>query len=145
MKSQLLIRVFKKQKFLVEAIDFSEDGYEIKLKVIQNKNEDISNPCELIRRNIEKLDLIKFKGLVMTEYTIENGRCVALLVPKSEEEMSNFIWTYAEKYGNGKKVSNVLSEAFAALENAIERIPENCKAEKEEALRNYDTFSRIIF
>ena len=59
--------------------------------------------------------------------------------------MTDFIWKYVEKYGKMEDcLKDILSDAFSALEKAIDEIPSNY-AGRDVAKVNYDKFSGMIF
>lgn len=146
MKIDYLSQKFQKLGLKIASVMLLEDGYEIRLKVANIDKDDYHDTEEVFRENIKNLDAIDYKGLVVIEFGICNNACTILLVPKSIDAMEDFIWKYVEKYGiRDKKLSCILSDAYSALENAIEHIPQEYSQAKVEAKCNFDKLSRIIF
>ncbi len=133
-------------KFTVKLIAFTEDGYEVKFTGEQN-----AEVTQSIREKwIYDLEKVKFEGFILSDIQISNNIITVLLVPKSFEEMNDFIWRYVEKYGSrSRRLADVLGDATCVLKKAIDDIP-NLKTdesirEKEEAYKNFHKFEDHIF
>lgn len=146
MNIDYLSEQFKKQGFKVAGITLLEDGYEVRLKMISDAQDDYLDTSDFFRNNMKNLETIDYRGLVVIDYCIRPRECTLLLVPKSMEEMTDFIWKYVEKYGKrNQRLVRILSDAVCVLEKAIERIPIEYNKDKLEAQTNYDSFTRMIF
>lgn len=147
MKVDVLKQVFSKENMEFIKITFLEEGYEVRVKLKElAENIDSVARYEQVRNSLKKLDEIDYNGLVIHETTIVKDEYYLILVPVSMYEMTDFIWNYVENFGQGDEVTpELLSEAFTALENTVEGIPNNLESSKREARANYEKFTSMIF
>jgi len=130
-------------KFL--GITFLEDGYEARFRLLELEFEDEVELEQHIEECSDKLCSITAEGFVVSEVLIDNMTYMLTLVPKSMNEMTEFVWKYVEKYGKREdRLIDILRNAFCALEKAIDRISDT-DPEKHVAKGNYEKFSNMIF
>ncbi len=148
MKFSWLNSELEKIELKVARITFLEDGYEIRIKANPKYSDECRAKSDFVRDKINGMDIIEYNGFVALEPDIVGGMCTVMLVPKSMEEMTDFIWKYVERYGKKEnRLVDILADAFCVLEKAIERIPDDKKYSKakKEAQDNYNSFTQMIF
>lgn len=146
MKFEFLRKGALEKGFKLTRITFLEDGYEVRLKLIEAERDLYVISDEKMEEGIKRLDALDYKGFVVVETVIINNTCTLLLVPKSMEEMTEFVWKYVEKYGKkDDRLVDILANAFCVLEKVVESIPDELSEEKNEALKNYESFSSMVF
>lgn len=127
MERTKLIKQIQKENCEVKLITFLEEGYEITIKSDQ---EDL----------FDKLWELNFEGFAISDIFYSDKVYRMLIVPISLDEMTDYVWTYVEKYGRKEdKLSNILLGAVTALEEIVDNI------KNEEAYKNYKTFASQIF
>lgn len=132
-------------KLNVKGVTFLEDGFEIRLKPDSNFFDDEMEYERALEEALDKAYNIEFAGFVVKEIIQTSDAILITLVPKSLEEMTDFIWKYVEKYGRREqRLADVLGDAFCVLEKAIDGIPDGYEG-KTEAQSNFVKFAGMIF
>lgn len=146
MKLEKLKESLAKQDFSINFVVFTEAGYEVKIESGQTED-GIQSVCETWLDNLEK---VEFDGFMLSDIEVSKKDISVLLVPKTFEEMNDFIWQYVKKCGSrNKRLVDILYEATYILEKAIDAVP-NLKTDesiqkKVEAYRNFQKFKNHIF
>ena len=131
MKHGELVQKFEENNFKIIYGSFIESGYEIFIRIGENtKFEDFEN------MNIE--------GLALGAIECYDSMYRVVLVPKTLDEVTDYIWRYVEKFGKkDERLINLLGNAVCALEKAIESIY-NIEDQKM-AMRNLEIFTGQVF
>ena len=131
MDTKKIHEIFNNIYYTVMFTRFVEDGYEITLKA---EDESVSS----------SLDTIQIDGFAIVDFAKRVPKYRILIVPKTMQEMVDYVWRYVGKFGNkDEKFIDVLGDAVCALEKAIDRIPNT--EEKNEAKHNFEKFTSQIF
>lgn len=145
MKIDCLREKMEKNRFKFLGTMFLEDGYEIRFRLDKNEFEDKVELKKYAESVIDLVNGMNYEDIVISDITSESFVYSFMVVPKSLEEMTDFIWKYVEKYGRREeKLIDILRDAFCALEKAIDEIPENISG-KTTAKANFEKFTTMIF
>lgn len=145
MKTDNLKSHFETIGFKFMGITFLEDGYEVRFKLEEKTFEDGAEYDRYIEAATDKICNLKVPGFVVSEVIIDGGMYLLTLVPKTLDEMTDFIWKYVEKYGRREeRLADILRDAFCAMEIAIDNIPDRYEG-KNEAKTNFENFASMIF
>lgn len=138
MDRKALKEQFKEAGLLILGIDFFEEGYEIRF-VASDGGVDLDTAINSVEKEISS-------NYAVVNECRKNKVNSMLVVPKTIEEMTDYIWKYVAQYTKGGLLSENMSEigdAFCALERSLEDISD--EKQRKEAKTNYEVFSKMVF